>query len=72
MFTKLSPIDEDSVELGVLDDGADNQRVPTRIWDEIRVVTSIEGDGDLRPLQVLRGGRPYCHDLPGGELLLPA
>jgi hypothetical protein len=35
------------------------------------VVASVEGDRDIRPLQVLRGGRLYCHDLPGGELLLP-
>jgi hypothetical protein len=28
------PIDNDSIELDILDDGADNQRVPTRLWDE--------------------------------------
>jgi hypothetical protein len=35
------------------------------------LVTLIEGDGNLGPLQVLEADRPYCHDLPGGELLLP-
>jgi hypothetical protein len=34
------------------------------------VVTLIEGDGNLRPLQVLRGGGPYYHDLLDGEFLL--
>jgi hypothetical protein len=43
-------MDEDSVELDVLDDGADNQWVPTQLWDEVRVVASAEGDGNLRPL----------------------
>jgi hypothetical protein len=30
-----SPIDEDSVELDILDNGANNQRVPTLLWDEV-------------------------------------
>jgi hypothetical protein len=47
-----SPIDEDSVELDILDNGANNQRVPTLLWDEVWVVAVIEGDGDLIPLQV--------------------
>jgi hypothetical protein len=58
------------IELDVLDDGADNQRVPTQLWDKVWVVAAIEGDGNLRSLQVLEGVRPYCHDLPDGKLLL--
>jgi hypothetical protein len=38
------------VELNILDDGADNQWVSTQLWDEICVVTSVKGDGDLIPL----------------------
>jgi hypothetical protein len=57
MFMELPPIDVDSVELDILDNGVDNQRVPTQFWDEVRVLTIVEGDGDLRPLQLLRGGR---------------
>jgi hypothetical protein len=53
------------------DDGADDRRVPTQFQDKIRVVASVEGYRHLRPLQVLGDGRPYCHDLLGGELLLP-
>jgi hypothetical protein len=53
------------------EDGADDRRVPTQFQDEIRVLASIEGHRHLRPLQVLGDGRPYCHDLPGGVLLLP-
>jgi hypothetical protein len=57
MFMELPPIDVDSVELDIIDNGVDNQRVPTQFWDEVRVLTIVEGDGDLRPLQLLRGGR---------------
>jgi hypothetical protein len=35
------------------------------------VVTTIEGDGDLVPLKVFRGGGRDCHDLLGYEFLLP-
>jgi hypothetical protein len=35
------------------------------------VVAVVEGDGDPRPLLVLRGGGWDRHDLPGGEFLLP-
>jgi hypothetical protein len=64
-------IDEDMVKLDVLDNGADDQRVPTRLWNKVYVVTAVEGGGNLGPPQVLRGGRSYYHDLPGGEFLLP-
>jgi hypothetical protein len=33
-------------------------------------VTAVEGDGDLRPLKVLRGGGWDRHDLPGCKFLL--
>jgi hypothetical protein len=28
----------------------------TQLWDKVRVVAMVEGDGDLGPLQVLKGG----------------
>jgi hypothetical protein len=49
-------IDEDSIELDILHNGAGNERVPTWLWDKVRVVAVVEGDGDLGPLQVCRGG----------------
>jgi hypothetical protein len=69
--SRTPPINEDSVELDVLDDGADNQSVPTWLQDEVWVITLVEGNRDLRRLRVLGGGRPYCHDLLGCKLLLP-
>jgi hypothetical protein len=48
-----SSSDEDSVEFDILNNGADNQWVLTRLWDEVWVVASVKGDGDLGPLQVL-------------------
>jgi hypothetical protein len=41
-------INKDSVELDVLDNGANNERVPPRLWYKVRVVIVVEGDGDLR------------------------
>jgi hypothetical protein len=35
------------------------------------MVAAVEGDGDLEPLKVLRGGGRDHHDLPGCEFLLP-
>jgi predicted benzoate:H+ symporter BenE len=35
------------------------------------VVTTVEGNGDLRPSKVLGGGGLDRHDLPGCEFLLP-
>jgi hypothetical protein len=35
------------------------------------MVAPVEGDGDLKPLKVLRGGGRDRHDLPGCEFLLP-
>jgi hypothetical protein len=49
-------INNDPVEIDILDDEDNNERVLTRLWDKFWVVTTVEGDADLRPLQVLRGG----------------
>jgi hypothetical protein len=43
-------MDKDSVELDILDDGDNNKRLPTQLWDKVRVVIVVKGDGDLRPL----------------------
>jgi hypothetical protein len=64
-------IDKDTIEPDILDDGADDERIPHRLCSKIRVVTTIEGDGDLVPLKVFRGGGRDCHDLLGYEFLLP-
>jgi hypothetical protein len=45
-----SPLVEDSVELDVLDDGANNQRIPTQFQDEVRAVALVKGHRDLKPL----------------------
>jgi hypothetical protein len=50
MFRGATPIDEDSVEFCILDDGADDERIPPRLWHKVRVVTVVKGDGDLGPL----------------------
>jgi hypothetical protein len=63
-------IDRDLVELHVLDDGTDNMRVPPQLWHKVRVVTAVEGDGDLITVLVFEGGGRDCHDLPGCEFLL--
>jgi hypothetical protein len=47
-------IDKDSVELDILDDGANDKRIPPRLWYEVQVVTTVKDDGDLGPLKVLR------------------
>jgi hypothetical protein len=41
---------EDSVELYILDDGANDERVHTWLWYELRVVAAVKGDGDLIPI----------------------
>jgi hypothetical protein len=43
-------IDKDSAELDIIDNGADNERVPTQLWYKALLVTAVKGDGDLRPL----------------------
>jgi hypothetical protein len=44
---RAAPIDEDSVELDILDDGADYERIPPQLWHKIRVVATVEGNEDL-------------------------
>jgi hypothetical protein len=63
-------INEDSVELDILDDGANYERIPPRLRHKVLVVTTVEDDVGIRPLKVLRGGGRDCHDLPGCEFLL--
>jgi hypothetical protein len=64
-------INEDSVELDVLDDGATYERILPRVWHKVQVFTTVEGDGDLEPFKVLGGGGWDHHDLLGCEFLLP-
>jgi hypothetical protein len=59
-----------SVELNALHDGADYQGISPRLWYKVWVVTSIKGNGDLRPSKVLGGGKIDRHDLPGCEFFL--
>jgi hypothetical protein len=49
-------IDEDSVELDVLDNGVNYDRILPQLWHKAQVVAALEGDGDLRSLKVLKGG----------------
>jgi hypothetical protein len=49
-------MDEDTVELDILDDGADYERMPPRLRYKVWVVVVVEGDGDIKPLKVLGGG----------------
>jgi hypothetical protein len=49
-------MDEDTVELDILDDGTDYERMPPRLRYKVRVVVAVEGDGDIKPLKVLGGG----------------
>jgi hypothetical protein len=42
-------IDTNSVELDSIDNGANNERIPPRLWHKVRVVTAVKGDGDLIP-----------------------
>jgi hypothetical protein len=41
---------KDSVELYILDGGADNERILPQLRHKVWVVTAVKGDGDLRPL----------------------
>jgi hypothetical protein len=49
-------IDEDSVELDIIDDGASYERILPQLWYKVWVVAVVEGDGDLRPFKLLGGG----------------
>jgi hypothetical protein len=50
-------IDKHSVGFYILDDRANNERIPSQLWHEIRVVAVVKGDGDLGPLKLLGDGR---------------
>jgi hypothetical protein len=70
-FWGAASIHQQCVELDVLYDGVDYQRILPQLWNKVRVVTVVEGDEDLRPSKVLRGGGSDHQDLPGCEFLLP-
>jgi hypothetical protein len=38
-----------SIELDVFYNGVDYRRIPPWLWYKVRVVTAVEGNGDLRP-----------------------
>jgi hypothetical protein len=60
MFKELPPSMRTQLRLMSLtmglDNGANYERISPRLWHNVRVVTAIEGDGDLGPLKVLGGG----------------
>jgi hypothetical protein len=60
-------IHEHLVEINVLYDWVDYQGIPPRLWYKVRVVTATEGNADLGPSTVLRGGAFGLHDLLGLE-----
>ena len=51
------------------DDRIDDKRVPSWVWDGIRMVGSIEGYGGFRPLEEGRRGRSSRVDLMACDLL---
>jgi hypothetical protein len=50
---RAATIDEDSVELDISDNGADNHRISPRLRYKVWVVAVVKGNGDLRPFKVL-------------------
>src|SRR6185312_17139556 len=57
-------------EAGVADDGVDNKRVPSRVWDVVGVVLVAEGNSVLRPVEVGWRGLGDGEDLPALTLAL--
>ena len=51
------------------DDRIDDKRVPSRVWDGIRMVGPVEGDGGFRPPEEGWRGRSGDIDLATGDLL---
>ena len=51
------------------DDRVDNKRVPSRVWDDIRMVGLIEGYGKFRLPEEGRRGRSGRVDLAARDLL---
>jgi hypothetical protein len=64
-------INKDSVELDILYDGADYERVPPWLQHKVQVVAVVKSNGDLRPSKVLQSGRFGRHNLLGSEFFLP-
>ena len=58
-------------EAGVADDGVDNERVPSRVWDIVGVVIVAEGNGILQPVEVGWRGLGDGEDFPMLTLALP-
>src|SRR6185503_9146499 len=58
-------------EAGVTDDGVDNKRVPSRVWDVVGVVLAAEGNGVLRPVKVGWRGLGDGEDFLALTLALP-
>jgi hypothetical protein len=48
------PIYKDSIELDILDNGVNYERIPPWLWHKVGVVTVVKGNGDLEPFKVLR------------------
>jgi hypothetical protein len=40
------------MELDILDDGANYERIPPQLWHKVWVVTAVIGNRDLRPFKV--------------------
>ena len=57
-------------EAGVADDGVDNERVPSRVWDVVGVVLVAEGNGVIRPVEVGWRGLSDREDFPALTLAL--
>ena len=51
------------------DNRIDDKRVPSRVWDDIRMVGPVEGYGGFLPPEEGRHGRSGCIDLAVRELL---
>src|SRR6185312_12165353 len=58
-------------EAGVADDGVDNERISSRMWDVVRVVLAAKGDGILRPIEVGWCGLGDGENFPALMLALP-
>ena len=56
-------------ELLWANDRVDNKRVPSRVWDGIRMVGPVEGYGGFRPPEEGRRGRSGRVDLAVRDLL---
>jgi len=71
MMFRLLPPSINTFELGVDDDGVDDERVDARGDYLVGVVVSIEGDGGARPAELLGHRHPCREDLTAFPLALP-